>query len=69
MNGYGVRGPMKRLYVREGGMNKAVGHICENGHVSLDEESSSSPLEHILTKAWPPLVICTVTGAVVSTVE
>ena len=59
--------PMKRLYVREGGVNRPVGHICEQGHVVLDQPPEGPA--HVVTKTWPPKVVCTVTGEVVSTGE
>ena len=59
--------PMKRLYVREGGVNRPVGYICDRGHVVLDEPPEGAA--HVVTRTWPPLVICTATGEVVSTRE
>ena len=58
--------PVKRLYVREAGVNRPVGHICEKGHVTLDQGASPAAAGevHIVTKTWPPSVICRATGEV-----
>ena len=57
--------PMKRLYVREGGVNRAVGHICDHGHVLLDQPPEGPA--HVVTRTWPPAVVCNATGEVVKT--
>ena len=64
------REPMKRLYVRDSGVNKAIGHICEWGHVNLEEGAFPEPdggEAHVITRHWPPSVICRATGEVVPT--
>ena len=65
----GSSGPesMKRLYVREAGVNRPVGYICDRGHVALDEPPQVAA--HVVTREWPPHVICNVTGEVVATRE
>ena len=76
-DGVGQLGPrsveaMKRLYVRDNGVNKAIGHICENGHVTLDDDGSypkQNGNSHVLTRQFPPSVICCATGEVVPTRE
>ena len=58
--------PMKRLYVRgEATSYKAIGYICDKGHVVLDEAESVAG--HVLTTAEPARVVCTLTGEMVST--
>ena len=63
--------PVKRLYVRESGVNRPVGHICEKGHVTLDQGAFPAPEGdvHVVTKTWPPSVICRATGEVVAAWE
>ena len=54
---------VKRLYVREGGVNRAVGYICEQDHVVLD--TSAPGPHHVLTNTLPAQVICLATGEAV----
>ena len=63
--------PVKRLYVREAGVNRPVGYICDQGHVTLDQGAFPAPAGevHVVTKTWPPSVICRATGDVVAAWE
>ncbi len=57
--------PMKRLYVRgEATSYKAIGYICDKGHVVLDEPGEEA--QHLVTHTIPPAVICVATGEKVS---
>ena len=63
--------PVKRLYVRDAGINRAVRYICDQGHVTLDKGAYPAPAGkvHVVTKMWPPSVICRATGEVVAAWE
>ena len=53
---------MKRLYVRDGQINKPVGYICDQGHVELDD-----PLpvpKHVQIPVLPAKWVCMATGEV-----
>ena len=55
---------MRRLYIREGQVNKPIGYICDTGHVALDE-----PLEgphHVSIPVYPPRAVCLDTGEVIT---
>ena len=53
--------PMKRLYVRgEATSYKAIGYICDKGHVVLNEPGEEA--QHLVTPTFPAAVICLATG-------
>ena len=51
---------LKRLYVRDANVNRPVGYICPNNHVTLDEPCPIP--NHVKTPTYPTHVICTATG-------
>ena len=57
---------MRRLYVKERGIQTNVGYICEAGHVVLDD-SPGEGRTHLVTRTKPAQVICLALGEVVST--
>ena len=63
--------PMRRIYVGDGQNKRPIGHICEKGHVALDEGTYPEPdgETHVFTKRWPTSVICRATGEVAPTQE
>ena len=54
--------PMKRLYVREGQVNKPVGYICDQGHVELDVPPVGP--RHVEIPVMPAKWVCMATGEV-----
>ena len=58
---------MRRLYVRENGVNRPIGYICDQDDVVLDAPASGP--RHVLTKTLPAQVICLATGEAVSAVD
>ena len=53
---------MKRLYIREGQVNKPVGYICDHGHVELDEPPAGPA--HVQVPVSPPKWVCMANGEV-----
>ena len=58
---------VRRLYVHENGVNRAIGYICDQDYMVLDAPAAGP--QHVLTRTLPAQVICLATGEAVSAVD